>query len=49
MNARDDKKCFQCGKFGHLMYSCPERQGQDTRPALSGKGCNEIAWNKGSP
>ena len=30
------------------MYSCPERQGQDIRPALSGKGCNEIAWNKGS-
>ena len=45
MNARGDKKCFQCGKFGHLMYSC---QGQDTRPALSGKGCNEIAWNKWS-
>ena len=30
------------------MYSCPQRQGQDTRPALSSKGCNEIAWNKGS-
>ena len=47
-NARGDKKCFQFGKFGHLMYSCPERQGQDTRPALSSKGCIEIAWNKGS-
>ena len=30
------------------MYSCPERQGQDNKPALSGKGCDEIAWNKGS-
>ena len=30
------------------MYSCPEYQREDTRPALSGKGCNEIAWNKGS-
>ena len=30
------------------MYSCPERQGRDTKPALSGKGCNEIAWNKES-
>ena len=47
-NNLGDKKCFQCGKFGHLMYSCPERQGQDTKPALSGKGCDEIAWNKGS-
>ena len=47
-NNQGDKKCFQCGKFGHLMYSCPERQGKDIKPALSGKGCNEIAWNKGS-
>ena len=47
-NNQGDKKCFQCGKFGHLMYSCPERQGQDIKSALSGKGCNEIAWNKGS-
>ena len=47
-NSRGNKKCFQCGKFGHLMYSCLERQGQDIKPALSGKGCNEIAWNKGS-
>jgi len=30
------------------MYSCPERQGQDTKPALSGTGCHEVAWNKES-
>ena len=30
------------------MYSCPEHQGQDIKSALSGKGCNEIAWNKRS-
>ena len=30
------------------MYSCPERQGQDIKPVLSGKGCDEIAWNKRS-
>ena len=47
-NTRGDKKCFQCGKFGHLMYSCPERQVQVTKPALSGTSCQEIAWNKGS-
>ena len=37
-NARGDKRCFQCGKFGHLMYSCPETQGQVTKLALSGIG-----------
>ena len=47
-NNQGDKKCFQCGKFEHLMYSCPEHQWRDTKPALSGKGCNEIAWNKGN-
>ena len=47
-NSRGDKKCFQCGKFCHLMYSCPECPVQDIKSALSGKGCNEIAWNKGS-
>ena len=51
-NVRGDKRCFQCGKFGHLMYSCPEMQGQATKPALSGTktctGCNEVTWNQGS-
>ena len=51
-NARDDKKCFQYGKFGHLMYSCPETQGQATKPALSGMGhctrCSKVTWNQGN-
>ena len=51
-NARGDKRCFQCGKFGHLMYSCPETQGQATKPALSGMGhctgCSKVTWNQGS-
>ena len=51
-NARGDKKCFQCGKFGHLMYSCPETQGQATKPVLSGMGhctgCSKVTWNQGS-
>ena len=46
------KKCFQCGKFGHLMYSCPETQGQATKPVLSGMGhcirCSKVTWNQGS-
>ena len=44
-NWRGDKKCFQCGKFGHLMYNCPDRQ---VKPALSDVRCDEVAWNKGS-
>ena len=47
-NTRGDKKCFQCGQFGHLMYSCPERQREDRKPVLSGTGCQEVAWNKES-
>jgi len=47
-NPRGDKKCFQCGKFGHLMYNCPDRQAQETKPVLSGVRCDEVAWNKGS-
>ena len=51
-NARGDKRCFQCGKFGHLMYSCPETHGQATKPALSGMGhctgCSKVTWNQGS-
>ena len=25
-NVRGDKKCYQCGRYGHLMYNCPSRQ-----------------------
>ena len=42
-NLRDDKKCFQCGKFGHLMYNCPNRQVQETKQVLSGVKCDEVA------
>ena len=48
-NLRGDKKCFQCGKFGHLMYSCPDHQRREqTNAGLSGKACDEVAWNKES-
>ena len=36
-NWRGDKKC---GKFGHLMYNCPDHQ---VKPALSGVRCDEVA------
>ena len=34
------------------MYSCPETQGQATKPAISGMvhctGCSKVSWNQGS-
>ena len=24
-NSKGDKECYHCGKFGHLMYSCPDQ------------------------
>ena len=51
-NARGDKRCFQCGKFGHLVYSYPETQGQAAKPALSGMGyctgCSKLTWTRGA-
>ena len=47
-NSRGDKKCFQRGQFGHLMYSCPERRRSDSKPVLSGAGFQEVVWNKES-
>jgi len=41
-NWRGDKKCFQCGEFGRLMYICPDYL------ALSCVSCTEVARNKGS-
>jgi len=48
-NLCGDKKCFQCGKFENLVYSCPDRQGcEQTNAGLSGKVCDEVTWNKES-
>ena len=47
-NLRGDKRCFQCGRWGHLMYSCPNRKGSDATGAtraLYTKTCDEVAWN----
>ena len=51
-NYRGEKQCFQCGKFGHLMYNCPNRASPSTsaapKPAFMGKTCTEMAWDAGS-
>ena len=37
-NFRGERRCFQCGKWGHLMYNCPEKPSNkekaETKPAL---------------
>ena len=46
-NSRGEKQCFQCGKWGHLMYSCPNKKElrvrADPKPAL--QACTDVAWN----
>ena len=47
-NVRGDKKCYQCGRYGHLMYNCPSRQDikVSTRPTMM--ACSELEWNPDS-
>ena len=47
-NMRGDKRCFQCGRWGHLMYNCPNRRENESSGAtraLYAKTCDEVAWN----
>ena len=51
-NTSGDKRCYQCGKWGHLMFNCPNRWPAQARaagkPALFGNFCPDVAWNKQS-
>ena len=50
-NASGDKRCYQCGKYGHFFYHCPTRTGSSvtaTSKALFGSTCDEVAWNEDS-
>ena len=50
-NQRGEKRCFQCNRFGHMMYNCPYKKEASTpaRPkALYGGSCQEVAWNEQS-
>ena len=47
-NVKGDRRCFQCGRYGHLMYNCPTRNTQTSTGiggALYAKHCSEVAWN----
>ena len=53
VNTRGDKRCYICGRWGHLSYSCPNR-GPASHPdrqnskALFAEACQDIAWNEDS-
>ena len=50
-NQQGEKRCFQCNRFGHMMYNCPYKKESSTvaRPkALYGGTCREVAWNEQS-
>ena len=50
-NFKGKRRCFECKKYGHLMFNCPSK----SAPTISGagrtpyaKGCNKVAWNEWS-
>ena len=53
-NARGERRCFQCGTYGHIAVNCPSR-GESSTTTGTTKGlyatagrCDEVAWNAGS-
>ena len=42
VNAKGDKRCYSCGHWGHLSYSCPNKK------ALFAGACQDVAWNEDS-
>ena len=53
VNTRGDKRCYICGRWGHLSYSCPNRgpanhQERLNSKALFAEACQDITWNEDS-
>ena len=46
-NARGEKRCFQCGRYGHLMYNCPKRPVGASKPALFAQAHHRTTQNHG--
>ena len=50
-NSRGEKRCFQCGTFGHIAVNCPSRgesstATRTTKELYAAAGhCDEVAWN----
>ena len=42
VNTKGDKRCYNCRRWGHLSYSCPNKR------ALFAGACQNIAWNENS-
>lgn len=51
-NTKGEKQCYYCKKYGHLMYSCPDRKsdGETARPrdTMFSRVCPDVAWNTDS-
>ena len=44
-NASGDKRCYQCGKYGHLMFNCPTRSAGNSTEKPTFMVCSEVDWN----
>ena len=56
VNLRGDKRCYHCGQWGHLRYSCPNQNSKDQEARLGktenislfAEACQDVAWNEDS-
>ena len=53
VNFRGDKRCYSCGRWGHLSYSCPNKRVTELKEGQNWKGlfagaCEDVAWNEDS-
>ena len=52
-NDKGEKQCYHCKKWGHLMFSCPEREKKadetaNPKQAYFSEVCPDVAWNTDS-